>query len=265
MRQPDNIKTYYSYRSDGLWTERKWVQLSSDNITVNDNVVTVNIPDELMTGSIDVFASLTDGSTYTVSSYVNTLKKGNAQYDVSMNYNKETNSAEITGTVPSGYDVMLLCANPASADDNIYYFDTANNVGEQFSFSVPMAAAEFYGKYKFTIGINGKDEYTAKINYIYPFAAAGYDFEKFAVNGSYEAGGKLTAAVAIADADKTYDVAIALFDKESGRMKEVVTGKNSAEITLPENVAGTYAKAFLWDIGNSQTPITDTICVNPAD
>lgn len=217
-----------------------------------------------MTGSIDVFASMTDGSTYTVSSYVQTLKKGNAQYDVNMSYNKETDTAEITGTVPSGYDVMLLCANPASTSDDIYYFDTANNVGEQFEFSVPMSAADFYGKYKFTVGINGKDEYTAKINYIYPFVAEGYDFEKFAVTGEYTASGTLTAAVSVADAEKAYDVVLGLYD-EGGNLTKVAVGKNSAQMVLPENVSGTFVKAFLWDMSNNQTPLTDTITVNPAN
>lgn len=261
----ENIKAYYSYRSDGLWTKRKWVQIDSDCIEVNGNAATVNIPDELMTGSVDVFASLTDGSTYTVSSYVQTLKKGNAQYDVNMNYNQEKNSAEITGTVPAGYDVMLLCANPASTNDDIYYFDTANNVGEQFNFSVPMSAAEFYGKYKFTIGINGKDEYTAKIDYIYPFVGSGYDFEKFAVTGKYEANGTLTAAVSTTDTERTYNILFALFDKATGELKKVKMGQNSAEMTLPEDTSGTCVRAFLWDMSNAQTPITDTICVNPAN
>lgn len=263
--EPEQIKAYYSYRSDGLWTKRNWIQLDSSNVEINGTAVTVNIPDELMTGSIDVFASMTDGSTYTVSSYVQTLKKGNAQYDVNINYNNETDTAVVTGTVPAGYDVMLLCANPASTSDDIYYFDTANNVGEQFSFSVPMSAAEFYGKYKFTVGINGKDEYTAKINYIYPFVMEGYDFEKFAVTGEYKAGGTLTATMAIADAEKTYDVVLGLYDAASGKLLNVTLGKNLAELTLPENVSGTYAKAFLWDVENNQTPLTDTITVNPAN
>ncbi len=261
---PSQIKAYYSYRSDGLWTRRNWVQLDSSNVVTDGTTVTVNIPDELMTGSIDVFASMTDGSTYTVSSYVQTLKKGNAQYDVNMSYNKETDAAEITGTVPSGYDVMLLCANPASTSDDIYYFDTANNVGEQFEFSVPMSAADFYGKYKFTVGINGKDEYTAKINYIYPFVAEGYDFEKFAVTGEYTASGTLTAAVSVADAEKAYDVVLGLYD-EGGNLTKVAVGKNSAQMVLPENVSGTFVKAFLWDMSNNQTPLTDTITVNPAN
>lgn len=261
----ENIKVYYSLRSDGLWTKRKWIQLDAENVTVDGKDVTVSFPDSLMTGSVDVFASLTDGETYTVSSYVTTLKKGNAQYDVELTYDKEADTANITGTVPSGYDVMLICANPASTDDDVYYFDAANNVGEQFGFSVPMSAAEFYGKYKFTVGINGKDEYTAKIDYIYPFVTDGYDFEKFAVTGNYTANGTLTAAVNISDAEKEYDVVICLYEKSSGSLKLAVTGRNTAELTLPEDTSDTFVKAFLWDIGNGITPITDIIVVNPAN